>query len=146
MSNQASLDRKAQRAAAWDTRPQKVSVSPVPISSYFEAPDAEGVVFRFIMPSDGTIISGTIVIEELPKEGVEIQALAEQKSGGVSIITRVEKPKQPVEMVMGTLLKAGDRITVRMIDKVEVRGVWVGFLWLSSSANVKLMEIPNEGV
>ncbi len=143
MGNQASLDRKAQRAAAWDTRPQKVSVSPVPISSYCETPGEDGEVFRFLMPSDGTIISGTIVIEELPKEGVEVQALAEQQGGGMSIIASVEKAKRPVEMMMGTILKTGDRITVRIMDKAEVRGVWIGFLWLSSSANVKLMEIPN---
>jgi len=146
MSNQASLDRRTQRMATVEARPQRVSVSPVPISSYFEAPDVDGVVFRFIMPSDGTIISGTIVIEEIPKEGVEIQALAEQKSGGVSIIASVGKAKVPVEMVIGTLLNAGDRITVRVMNKAEVRGVWIGFLWTPSAANVKLMELSNEGV
>jgi len=146
MANQLSLNRKAKRKADNAARPARTSVSPVPISSYQEAPAVDGSLFKFVMPAEGIIESAVIVIEELPKDGVEIQALVEQKGGGLSILLNVVKAKEPVGVVVAALLRVGDRITVRLTKPAEIKGIWIGFLWTPSAANVKLMELSNEGV
>lgn len=103
-------------------------ISPYPISSFVQEP-GEGPVLRYMFPISGTVLIGSIFIEDMPKSGVDIYAVIYVKDE-IKSETFFSK-KQSIFIRPNIDIAAGSRLVLSIKPKADeqVFGVWTSFLW-----------------
>lgn len=112
-------------------------ITPFPISGYIDIPD-KGAVLRYMFPVDGIILVGAIYVEQMPKNGIDVIAVA--------VIGDIHKSEQFFTKEKTTIIKpnisvkAGSRLTVNVSPKggETIFGIWVSFLWAPEIEDIVL--------
>jgi len=104
-------------------------ITPFPISGYCENPE-EGIVLRYMFPAGGKITVGGMFVENMPKQGVNIETIVYQKLTHISKIAFSKR--QSIMIEPNANVDAGDRLLIKVtsVNKEEVvSGIWIAFLW-----------------
>ena len=119
-----SIERVLQRFSRRLGRICAVYIPPFPVSSYVDAPDSDGVLFRYIFPLNGEVIKCIGFFASAPeKHLVEINFI----SKGASKAWEIEAERMSVFDV-GLKVAPGDRITVTSYEP-SLRGIWIGMAY-----------------
>ena len=101
---------------------------PIPVFDWTKTPDEDGVVFRKLMPGNGTITIGCMYVEELDQQLIPKAVLTiEGQLGGANINIPIDRqmlriePRMPVEF--------GQRLTLSIDPPEACSGIWTAFLF-----------------
>lgn len=131
------MGKKHQRIFHIDRKPRArggvvvVAMPGIPQCGYTGKPDEEDVVFRYLVPDNGTISGLIIFIEELNVEKAMLDFLStfgndEVKVGfPVKVGLNKDYADNDFEVVRG------DRLKLKLADspEVEMTGIWVSFVF-----------------
>lgn len=95
----------------------------VPFSGYTEAPDTEGVLFRFLLPG-GTVISASACVDSLASQQSTLLRV-EALDGGSEFSFPLEAGMQSLPLSIPCTQNT--RIAVTTRDR-DIRGVWISFV------------------
>jgi len=105
-------------------------ITPFPISNYAESP-IDDVVLRYMFPLSGKVTTGGLFIENMPRDGININITIHHDEG-VDSKTTFSK-RQNILINPEVKISTGNRLIVRIIPKLSgqiVSSIWIAFSWV----------------
>lgn len=116
-----------------------VMVPPAPVSNYCEAPDAEGVVLRYMFPARGKILSGAVKIDNFPADIKRLSLVADIITPDLSTQKEFEVKDIVNLFTLEMSVEPGARFELRLKDpSISVSKIWVAFLYEIEPSKSKL--------
>lgn len=119
----------------------KALVTPFPISNAVFGEKVEGVILRYMFPSDGEITKGIIKFGKKPKNevyiGFKLSGDYEIESKGYNII------KKTILVEPGLGVKAGDclEVSIQPDEADPVTEIWISFLWIPTVGEAYIKQV-----
>jgi len=116
-------------------------ITPFPISGYAEVP-IDGVVFRYMFPLNGKITIGGMLVESMPKKGIDITTTIHR--GDKSESRDFFSKRKSIMIEPDVKVAAGDRLVIEVspIDPEEtVSGIWTAFMWVPNVEDAEIKQI-----
>lgn len=111
---------------------KQVKIIPqVSILSHFkETPDEDGTFYKFLFPTNGTIIGMMVHVEYVPKDSGPVMECSFKKDNLSGIITipvegKTTSSDKRIPITAGTMATVKFR-SVRNSNIPEIKGIWVG--------------------
>jgi hypothetical protein len=125
-----------------------VAVSGSLINAYVEAPANGDVLFRVLLPQEGTLLNLYIYVEEM-KKGADSKLLFSVENTGAVFPTYTATLRRGlIHFDLGVVVEAGTRLSGRFFieGEAEVRGIWIGCLYAPSPSpdNVVLIDTAKD--
>jgi len=101
---------------------------PIPVFDYCKEPDADGMVFRKLMPGNGTITIGCMWVDELNNQ-LNPQAVltVEGPLGGGNVKIPIQRQATSVQPNM--TIEFGQRLSLAIEPVEACKGIWTAFLF-----------------
>ena len=101
---------------------------PIPVFDYIKQPDEDGVVFRKLLPGNGTITVGCMWVDELNKQ-LNPQAVlrVEGPLGGGHV--KIPIQRQATSVQPNLVIEFGQRLSLSIEPQAACSGIWTAFLF-----------------
>lgn len=104
-------------------------VPPCPISNYVQSP-VDGVVLKYMFPTDGEITFAALYIENMPKSGVDVFVVVHFEETYKGDVLFAKGQLIPINIDMDVIAESRLTLTVKANkDEEQVSGIWVSVLW-----------------
>ena len=139
-----TLEVAARRAARVKKKTLTGIVFPFPLYGC-QVPDAEGVVFRAMLPCDGELISATIDVGavESPEKPVTIRAEVMIDNDVYVRDFSLTKPRVGFNLDLPML--AGSKLTISLTSADKGLPIWIGMLFMPTISDAVVKKIIVEG-
>lgn len=103
-------------------------VTPYNVFNYVYSP-LDGVILRHMFHSGGTIKSGMLYIENMPKEGVDLEASMYYGNSHKTEVLFSKRQFDMIEFDIGVISGFRLEIKIKSRNTEQLGGIWTSFLW-----------------